>query len=300
LGALIAAVPASAATHNLSISLEDDGAVQSCDQLKIRFGDSDDPLPVARAEQGFTLARGATPSLQIHLADSGGMSLSGWDRQEYGITACLAVGARDGDRAAGVLQQIGVALDRGRMSVRGPDGEDWLVYVIVRVPEGAALDLESINGPIGLREVSGRIKARAQNGPVSLSNCRGDVDVQVQNGPLSIQAGGGRQRLRVENGPLAIALEGRRWEGEGIDARAENGPVSLKFPDDYQSGVRLEMAEHSPLRCRSAGCRGWFGGDDDGLRRLDFGSSSPVIRVSAGNGPVDIKSAAPIRRSANI
>ena len=87
----------------------------------------------------------------------------------------------------------------------------------------------------------------------------------------------------------------------GIDAHAQNGPVSLKFPDDYKSGVRLEMSKHSPLHCpRSAGCQ--FRDEDEasGLRRLDFGSSRPVIRVSAQNGPVEIQSGAPVRRSASI
>jgi DUF4097 and DUF4098 domain-containing protein YvlB len=228
------------------------------------------------------------------------MSLSGWDRPEYGITACLAAGARNEERAADVLHRIEVSLDRGRVSVRGPDDKDWLVYFIIRVPEDATLDLESVNAPIDLREVSGQIRARTQNGPISLNDCRGDIDVRAQNGPVSIQAGSGRQRLRVVNGPLDITLEGRRWNGEGIDARVDNGPVSLKFPDDYRSGVRLEMAEHSPLQCRSAACQGWYGGDESGIRRLDFGSSSPVIRISAGNGPVDIQSAAPVRPSANI
>lgn len=300
LSTLAVSAPASAATHNLTINLENDDAVESCDQLMIRFGDSDDPLPMARAKLEFTLDRAATPALQIHLSDSGGMSLRGWDRQEYGITACLAAGAGNEDRAADVLHRIAVAPDRGQVSVRGPDGEDWLVYFIIRVPEDATLDLESVNAPIGLHEVSGQIKARTQNGPISLNDCRGDIDVRAQNGPVSIQAGSGRQRLTVVNGPLDIALEGRRWEGDGIDARVENGPVSLKFPDDYKSGVRLEMSEHSPLRCRSAGCFDGSIADTDGLRRLDFGSSSPVIRISAGNGPVDVQSAAPVRRSANI
>jgi hypothetical protein len=303
--ALLASVPfalglAAAGTHNFSISQPDDAAVQSCDQMRVSFGDSRHPLPMARAEQEFTLAQGATPQLVIHLEESGGMSFTGWDRNEYGITACLAAGARNESRATEVLHQIGIALDEGRVSVRGPDQEDWMVYFIVRVPNDAVLDLASINSPIELRDVSGRIKARVENGPISLADCRGEVDVQAENGPVSVQSGGGRQRLRVHNGPLEIALEGQRWDGEGIDAHAENGPVSLKFPDDYQSGVRLEMSGNSPLQCRSAGCYDRIGDEGDGPRRIDFGSSRPVIRVSAQNGPVDIESGAPVRHSARI
>jgi len=290
---------APAGDYSLSINMKDDEAVVSCDQLRVSFGDHGDPLPMARAEQEFTLAQGATRELSIHLEESGGMSLIGWDKPEYGLTACLAAGARSEKHASDVLHQIGIALDEGRVSVSGPAEGRWMVYFIVRVPNDAVLDLASTNSPIDLRRVVGRIKARVENGPISLADCRGDIDVLAENGPVSVQAGAGRQRLRVLNGPLEIDLEGRRWDGEGIDAHAQNGPVSLRFPDDYQSGVRLEMSKHSPLHCpRSAGCQ--FRDEDEasGLRRLDFGSSRPVIRVSAQNGPVDIRSGAPVRRSA--
>src|SRR5262245_60764632 len=78
-------------------------------------------------------------------------------------------------------------------------------------------------------------KAHTWNGPLSLARCSGSIDIEARNGPVSVQAGGGRQRLHFSNGPLAIALEGRRYDGEGIDARVKDGPVSLTSPADYES-----------------------------------------------------------------
>ena len=60
----------------------------------------------------------------------------------------------------------------------------------------------------------------------------------------------------------------------------------------------LEMSEHAPLSCRS-GCEGEWGAGHG--RRLVFGAAaSPVIRISSGNGPVDVDSGSPARRTRSI
>jgi len=281
---------------SLSIDVDDDERVERCDQVRVQFGRAGRPM--ARSERSFRFDRSEAPTLEMHLDGSGGMTISGWDQSDYAVTACLVAGGKDDERAARDLGRIEVGFDHGRLSMSGPEDADWLVYYIVRVPDGANLDLRAQNEPIDLRDVSGRVRARTQNGPVSLQRCVGDIEVEAQNGPVSVQAGGGRQRLSVTNGPLSLALEGRRWEGEGIDVDVENGPVSLRIPERYQSGVSLEMSGHAPLSCR-AGCGGDWGGPGE-ARRLLFGGSTPVIRISSGNGPVDIDSGSPARHSRSI
>jgi hypothetical protein len=279
---------ASARGRNLSINTKGDEPVVDCSQVDVRFGDHKSPLPTARAEKQFTLPKSATPLLELHLEENGGMSIVGGEGSDYAVTACLVAGADSESAAAAILGNVTVGLDRGRLAVEGPDDSDWIVYLIVRAPKEAALDLRAVNAPIGLSDVSGSIKARTENGPISLTHCTGTIDVEARNGPVSMQAGGGRQRLQVANGPLAITLEGRRWEGEGIEASAENGPVSLKFPEAYESGVRVTMSEHSPLSCNPGDCEHVGHQLRGGSRSLDFGTAPPIIKVSAGNGPVQI------------
>ena len=298
-GALVLASAAWATSHSVNISTHDDQAIASCDQIVPTFGDHGHPLPMARDQRQFTLPRSATPVLEMHLSVSGGMALTGWDGKDYAVTACLAAGGRSDARASEVLHQIDVGFDGGRLSVNGPEDADWMVYVIVRVPKDAVLDLSSANAPIDLRDIGGRIKARVDNGPIALDRCRGEIDVEAQNGPVSVHSGGGRQRLEVTNGPLEIELDGGSWDGEGIDAHAENGPLSLKIPSGYGSGVSVALSEHSPLEC-AAGCGEAAGVAPDGTRRLHFGPAHPVIRVSAENGPVEIDSGATSRHEASI
>ena len=54
-------------------------------------------------------------------------------------------------------------------------------------------------------------------------------------------------KIHAVNGPLTIALAGTRWEGKGLDADAKNGPLTLKLPDDFASGVRVETSDHAPF-----------------------------------------------------
>jgi hypothetical protein len=297
--ASVATVPgtAQATDRSLTINLQDDEPLVDCSQVEVRFGGTRSPLPMARAEKRFVLPKSSTPLLELHLTEHGGMSIVGGDGDDYAVTACLVAGARSESVAAEILDDVTIDLDGGRLAVEGPDDSDWIAYLIVRAPKGAALDLLAVNAPIDLRDVSGRIKARTENGPISLARCTGTIDVEARNGPVSMQAGGGRQRLQVANGPLAITLEGRRWDGEGIEARADNGPVSLKFPETYESGVRVTMSGHSPLVC-SGGCEHFGHQLPGGSRSLDFGSSRPIIRISAGNGPVQIDNG--VRRGVSI
>jgi hypothetical protein len=282
---LATAAHASSHEHNVSVS-RSEGNLTSCDQVRARFGDGDDPMPMAKAEQTFTLPRASTPALQMHLEASGGIAVSGWDRDDYQVLACKMAAASTDAEAHERLKQIDLSFDGGTLAMSGPK-DDWMVYFLVKAPKNAVLDLEAKNSPLDLRDVEGKITARSENGPIALAGCRGDIQVDAENGPVSSRAGGGKQRLAVKNGPLEVRLEGKRWEGESLDASARNGPVRVDIPDGYESGVRLDVSQNSPLLCRS--CEGDMKTTADGARTLQFGKSAPVVRISAQNGPVDIK-----------
>jgi hypothetical protein len=289
---------ASASDHNVSLSTEDDAPIERCDQVRVVFGRKNPPRPSARAERSFTLKRSETPTLEMHVPESAGIAAQGWDGADYAVTACLAAAGSSDEQARVALDTIDVAFEGGRLSLRAPQGDDWMVYFLVKVPRDGSLDLSAHNGPIDLYDVAGRVRARTQNGPLALNGCSGEIDVAAENGPVSLRAGGGHQRASVTNGPLAIELSGTRWDGDGVEADATNGPVSLRIPKGYESGVSLKVSGNSPLHC-SAGCEGGFtpGG---GAHSLFFGSSRPVIHITSGNGPVEVDSGTQSRRSASI
>src|SRR5436305_855442 len=123
--------------------------------------------------------------------------------------------------------------------------QDWRGYLLIRAPKWAAMELETMNGPISLYGVDGKLTAHANNGPISLHNVSGDADVTAQNGPISMDGSSGNIRIRTENGPISVNLNGTSWNGSGLSADAQNGPVTLHVPSGFQSSFVVESPIHA-------------------------------------------------------
>ncbi len=288
---MLAASSLHAGRSSLSISTDDDSPLTSCDQVRVRFSDEGGALETVRAEQHLAAPKASVSALRVMLPPSAGMTVRGWDSETYDVTLCKAVGAREQHDAQALLEGISASLDEGRVSVSGPSSERWMVYLIVRAPKDAVLDLEAENGPISLREITGKITARSQNGSISLKRCSGQVEVSSVNGPIDLEDGGGRHRLTSGNGPVSVKLTSQTWQGEGLEAITANGPLSLTLPGDYRSGVRVRMSGHSPVSCSAEACAQSRRSRQDDSRTIEMGDGDPVVRLETGNGPVSIDSA---------
>lgn len=265
--------------YSSGISTHSHGAINSCDDLEFNF----DEREAARAEDHFTAPKSGS-TLRVDAAQNGGITVMGWDGNEYAITACK--GAVDAD----TLKRISVSISGNHVIADGPGGSQWTVYLILKAPKDSNLSLEAHNGPIGLRGLTGKIVARSVNGPISVEDCSGDIEARTQNGPISMSGRGGNKELETQNGPISVALAGNRWGSGKVNAHTQNGPLSLEVPENYQSGVRVEMSGHSPVTCRAAQCgksnRTW----DDENRYIEFGDATPAIHMSTVNGPVSVDS----------
>jgi len=271
--------------HRHSVNVSGSPKAENCSDLRMRFDDRD---AVVRSEE-HTLTRAEAPVLQARPHANGGVQVTGWDKDTYSVTACKAV-AGEGDAAERTLSEIKVTIENGRVSTRGPADEDeWTVYLLIRTPKSAAIDLETTNGPISLYDVDGKLTAHAHNGPISLKNFSGDADIKAMNGPISLEGTSGSVRVHTENGPISVALKGKTWSGTGLTADAQNGPLTLFVPSDYESGFVVESRNYSPVSCEASICgnarRTW----DDEHRRIEYGSSPAVIRLSTVNGPVSVE-----------
>jgi len=95
--------------------------------------------------------------------------------------------------------------------------------------------------------------------------------------------------VHTENGPISIALQSPNWSEGGLVADAVNGPVSLSVPSELKTSFLLESRGHSPVTCNATVChdarKTW---DDNDIRRIEYGSGAPVIRLSTVNGPLTV------------
>ena len=280
---------AQAESHHHSVNIHDGHRhpITDCSDLHIEFDDRD---AVVRSETR-TLSKAEAPVLKVHPHANGGTQVVGWDQNNYSVTACKAVAP--GDDAERMLSQITMSMENGTVSTRGPSGEgdDWTVYLLIRAPKSAAIELETTNGPISLYDVDGKLTAHAHNGPISLHNFSGDAQVTAQNGPISMEGSSGNVRIRTENGPINVDLKGTSWSGSGLSADAQNGPVTLRVPSGFQTSFVVESTNHAPMSCHASICGSARKTWDDEHRRIEYGSSPAVVHLSTVNGPVAVEEA---------
>jgi hypothetical protein len=270
--------------HSINISGGHRNPAANCSDLRIRFDDMD---AVVRSEER-TLTKAEAAVLQVNPHRNGGVQVVGWDNANYSVTACKAAAA-SGD-AERILSQITMSIENGKVSTSGPgDDEEWTVYLLIRTPKSATIDMETMNGPLSFYDVDGKLTARAHNGPISLKNFSGDAEITAVNGPISLDGSQGNLRIHTENGPISVELEGNTWSGAGLTADAQNGPLTLKVPSGYQSSFVVESTNYAPVSCKASICDNARKTWDDDHRRIEYGSSPAVIHLSTVNGPVSVQ-----------
>lgn len=262
-----------------NVSIRDGENPGRCEDVRVLF----DGQPAARAEERITVPG---RSLRVESARNSGVHVREADRADFEVVACKAAPAGED------LSGIALKRDGDAVTVTGPADDDWVGYLLVVAPRGASLEISASNGPIGLLGLSGRVVARTRNGPISVRDSGGDLDLHAQNGPIEFEGAGGKLRMRTENGPIAVELSGDAWAGDGLDARAVNGPVSLAIPAGYRSSAVVESRGHSPMRCRGEGCAAARKTWDDDHRRIELGDGPALVRLSTENGPVSVRAGA--------
>jgi DUF4097 and DUF4098 domain-containing protein YvlB len=269
--------------HSVSISGEEDGPVADCGGLHIRF---DDRAATMRTEESAIPRPAGT--LRIESEVNGGLQVRGWDKENYSVTVCKAVDASR-NNAEQIFSQIKLSIENGKVSVSGPSDRDhWTVFLLVRAPRSADLELHANNGPLSIHNLDAKLTARAVNGPVSLTGFSGEGDISAVNGPIDLHGNSGKLRLHTQNGPISVDLKGESWKGSGLVADAQNGPLSLRLPKNYQSSVLLESNGNSPMSCHASVCDDARKTWDEDHRRIEFGAAPAIIHLSTVNGPISV------------
>lgn len=228
--------------------------------------------------------------ISVDASPNGGVSVTGWDRNEVRLRAKLV--AQADDEAAARDMASAVRIHAGaKVYAEGPDSRDrrsWSVSYRLQVPQGTALALRSTNGGIHLQDLSG------------------DLNFTTTNGGLHLKNVGGKVVGRTTNGGLHVELAGSEWQGEGLDLVTTNGGIHLEVPRGYNAHLDLATTNgsvHADLPgVKSRGRRGSDEGDDEedtdsghgsfsSRRRTvqaDLGSGGRTLRLRTTNGGVHV------------
>jgi len=217
----------------------------------------------------FSYPRGKKKPVAIDGGQNSGMTVMGWDRDSVRILYRVTTRARTEERARAIAADVQLELAKEWLRPRGPfeatHNEWWSVEVKAWVPRATDLVLSTHNGPLGVRDVRGKMEISSENGPMSL------VDL------------GGAVEARTENGPLHVALAGSRWDGTGIDAEAQNGPLNLVLPTAYSARLvtgTLNGPEAFDYAIETHRDHDWIS--------TTLGKGGPLVRVVTNNGPFHI------------
>lgn len=275
-----------AARHNFNLSFN--GDAETCAELKVTSNNGE----VAKLTETFTMSRAEAPLLELNGAERANIHVRGWDRADYSVETCKVAVAETRAAAEAMARGISVTRLAGRLNFNGPVTDDgqWTAVFLIHAPKDARIDLETKNGPIDVRGMTGNVKLRALNGPIAIRDCGGNVDASTTNGPIAFSGDRGEVRLVAKNGPISVKLGAESWNGSLLEARTINGPLAISIPENFRSGMRLETAGNAPLSCNAAPCRNALTDASRNNRTLRMNGGSDTIRLSTENGPVAINS----------
>jgi DUF4097 and DUF4098 domain-containing protein YvlB len=208
-------------------------------------------------------------TLSIRPGENGAVSIRSWDENRVLVCARVHASAPRRDTAEDLAHRVHVEATANDIRAVGPEESArsrWAVSMTVFVPRRTDLAVVTVNGPIRVEGVRGRISLEATNGPIEVKRVGGDV------------------RGRTRNGPIRVRLDGRRWDGAGLDLETVNGPVTIEVPEGYSADL-VAGTENGPFTSswpiRAMGHRRTI--------RTTLGEGGATIRVTTRNGPARIE-----------
>jgi hypothetical protein len=261
IGTVVVSVPGGAQQRDR----DDEGGRSGCAE---RRGDYDDNH-ARHCEERETRLQSRGGAFVVDARENGGVVVRGWSGDSVLLRAVVNTKAESEAAAAALAKEVRVVTE-GTIHAEGPAttrGDSWWVTFELYVPRRSDLTLDTRNGPISVRDVTGRMQLRAVNGPLALARVGGDV------------------HGRTTNGPIHVSLSGNRWEGTGLDAETSNGPVTLSVPASYSAHL-VTGTQNGPMELGiPLTVQGRIGRHIE----TDIGSGGATVRAVTTNGPLTVE-----------
>jgi hypothetical protein len=274
--AIVSLTPASAAAQRAYDSDDTPGA-ETCRAIWREFGRYSNGR--ARAVHCEVRDVGVVPRRETIDVDGDqhtGVHITGAERNDIRVRLIVQAQGDDTADARRLASEVRMDLTRSVWTVDAPRLDDEGRRRYRRHAAGVIV----IDAP-----VETNLNARTTHAPLTIENLRGRLDVTGRHGPVTMREIGGEVRARVAHGPLTIDLSGRQWQGAGLDAEAQHGPLTIRMPRDY--GAELELgAEHGPFDIDFPVTVTRF---ERSRISTKIGAGGPRIRAFAEHGPLSVR-----------
>ena len=210
--------------------------------------------------------------LDIDTGGNGGIAVRGVSGSTARIRFRVVAWADSEADARSLARVVEISTEGGRIRARGPrtqGRERWSVDVEVETPRDLPLTLATRNGGISIEDVAGRTRFETANGGVTLIDVAGDLRGSTVNGGMTVQ------------------LDGRQWQGEGLDVATTNGGVRMTLPEGYNAELSAETRNGGLSIDFPVTVQGRLTGIN---RRIvtTLGAGGPRLQVRTVNGGVSI------------
>jgi len=275
--------------------------------------DSGTEIYTAREEKRFAVT--GRPELTLGTFD-GSIEIRAWDRPEVVVEvekragdkaladAILVKAERSGDRITvevpkppATQSRTGLHVGSGsaffgrlgssaRITVSVPRDCD----VIARTRDGSItiervagrLDLQTGDGSIKGRELSGTLKVRTEDGTLDFRDVRGQADLETGDGGIVIGGVLSAVRAQTDDGPVTVRAEPGSAVTEAWTIRTGDGSVSIDVPETLGADLDARTSD-GRVRVDGLSVAGTVEAERDRLRgRLGAGGLAMTIRSGSG------------------
>jgi DUF4097 and DUF4098 domain-containing protein YvlB len=232
---------------------------------------------------------------------NGDVTFEAWDRSEVQVDAEKKVKAGDVEDARKILSQIRIDVQAEPSAVRietkmpkktegggfwglfgGKDVSMGVTYRI-KVPRGAIVEADNVNGGIRLSGTRGTGRLETVNGPIHVEGTSGALVLSSTNGGIEVVRTEGALKASTTNGHIEAELA-RVPPDRDLGFSSTNGGVTVRLPRDVRLSVDAATTNggiHSDFDLAGGESRrGRLSGDING--------GGGTLRIRTTNGSVQI------------
>lgn len=193
----------------------------------------------AAQERTINETRAVDAKARISIENLAGLvDVTGWDRNEVQITGTLDEKATKLDISGG-----GHALT---IEVQYPDQRNLNIdkgsRLILKVPRGCELEVESVSAAITVADVAGKVSAESVSGNVTVRGAPSDLEIETVSGEIDVEVAGASMDLASVSGSILARGVSSDLEASTVSGEIEvigSGPIAQLETESVSGSMKV-------------------------------------------------------------